>query len=372
MLVDFGAVRDRLKPEWREHGRRHVRVHGLPSNSRARAAAVGRVYAVGATALRLLTGSEPDKLALPRTAGLAIDVGKSLQGFPSAFREVFEKMLNPDPDRRAPRLFAAGGSASSASSEVRKVAARATSRATGRAAEERARVGPRATIGTARRLSEGRPTSWQRPTKRCAAANTGARHGRGRKRARRGHRGRTRGRRGRGRKSAGAAARRGAARQREEWRQSRELYRQAKRARQQARRQRRGKRPLHGPPLALAALADDLAVLVVGFVLGVFVPTLLTLLSIVLFGPSLRDAARDVRRGGQEARAHMVQFRSYLLHGAPPASSGARVADESDRNEPGVRVESAPEPKKRVATDEDDDVIDTTGTDVTDRAHRRP
>jgi hypothetical protein len=60
------------------------------------------VYAVGATALALLTAREPEDLP---HRGLAIDVKGALPHDPAfAFARVLEKMLDPDPDRRASRV----------------------------------------------------------------------------------------------------------------------------------------------------------------------------------------------------------------------------------------------------------------------------
>jgi serine/threonine protein kinase len=69
-LVDFGAVRDRLKPEG---GSTVVGTFGYmaPEQLQGRALPATDVYSVGATALRLLTGREPE--TLPHR-GLGVDV----------------------------------------------------------------------------------------------------------------------------------------------------------------------------------------------------------------------------------------------------------------------------------------------------------
>ncbi len=64
---------------------------------------------------------------------------------------------------------------------------------------------------------------------------------------------------------------------------------------------------------------------VVGLVLGVVVPTVLVLLSI-LFGRPLRDAARATRVAGEDARRSMTEARDYLLHG-PSAVTEAEPID---------------------------------------------
>jgi hypothetical protein len=96
-LVDFGSVRDRLKPEG---GSTVVGTFGFmaPEQFQGRAAPGSDVYAVAATALSLLTGSEPEDLP---HKGLGIDVESALRG--QVDRRVIvalRSMLEPDPDRR--------------------------------------------------------------------------------------------------------------------------------------------------------------------------------------------------------------------------------------------------------------------------------
>lgn len=100
-LVDFGSVRDRLKPEG---GSTVVGTFGYmaPEQFQGRALPVSDVYGVGATAVALLTGREPD--ALPHQ-GLGLDVPRALGGQVDArLVQVLSAMLRPDPDQRAPRL----------------------------------------------------------------------------------------------------------------------------------------------------------------------------------------------------------------------------------------------------------------------------
>jgi serine/threonine protein kinase len=98
-LVDFGSVRDSLKPEG---GSTVVGTFGYmgPEQFQGRALPQSDVYALGATALTLLTAREPEDLP---HRGLAIDVKAALPHDPS-FARVLEKMLDPDPDRRASRV----------------------------------------------------------------------------------------------------------------------------------------------------------------------------------------------------------------------------------------------------------------------------
>jgi hypothetical protein len=100
-FVDFGAVRDRLRPEG---GSTVVGTFGYmaPEQFQGRALPGSDVYAVGATALAMLTGKEPEQLP---HKGLAIDVRAALRGQASErLVAVLEKMLDPDPDRRAARI----------------------------------------------------------------------------------------------------------------------------------------------------------------------------------------------------------------------------------------------------------------------------
>lgn len=98
-LVDFGSVRDSLKPEG---GSTVVGTFGYmaPEQFQGRAFSQSDVYSLGATALSLLTGRDPE--SLPHR-GLAIDVPAVLAHDPP-LAGVLSRMLDPDPDRRAQRV----------------------------------------------------------------------------------------------------------------------------------------------------------------------------------------------------------------------------------------------------------------------------
>jgi tRNA A-37 threonylcarbamoyl transferase component Bud32 len=105
VLIDFGAVRDRMKPEG---GSTVVGTFGYmaPEQFQGRAMPTSDVYAVGATALTLLTGREPEDLP---HKGLGIDVSAALaqsRVSPDLVRAL-GAMLVPDPDQRAPTIEAA-------------------------------------------------------------------------------------------------------------------------------------------------------------------------------------------------------------------------------------------------------------------------
>jgi serine/threonine protein kinase len=96
VLVDLGAVRDRLKAG----GSTVVGTFGFmaPEQFQGRASPKSDVYGLGATAIAMLTGEEPE--TLPHE-GLGIDVARAVpRGTPASLVRALEAMLEPDPDRR--------------------------------------------------------------------------------------------------------------------------------------------------------------------------------------------------------------------------------------------------------------------------------
>ena len=256
-FVDFGAVRDRLKLEG---GSTVVGTFGYmaPEQFQGRASAASDVYGIGATALALLTGCEPEELP---HKGLAIDVPKAVpESTPSWLVRTLAAMLEPDPDKRA--------------SSVREAMARGG----GTTAGDSQAPSKRATRDT-------KDTSW-RP--------------------------------GASRRDRGA----------------RNAERQARKARI------RGRAAfLHTVALPVLLVSQ----LVVWFVVGLVVPLVLTMLSLI-FGAALRRAADACRRASQRAGSAIARRSGWL--GADEHAHDEERAHDEAREEP---AESDAVPRVRVA-----------------------
>jgi hypothetical protein len=114
MLVDFGSVRDRLRPEG---GSTVVGTFGYmaPEQFQGRAMPQTDVFALGATVLALATGEEPENLP---HQGLRLDVQRALPGDPELAR-LLAQLLEPDPDRRPSRVLPLLGAFSASRPEPR-------------------------------------------------------------------------------------------------------------------------------------------------------------------------------------------------------------------------------------------------------------
>jgi hypothetical protein len=150
-LVDFGSVREKLRPEG---GSTVVGTFGYmaPEQFQGRAGPATDVYGAGVTAIACLSGCEPEHLP---HRGLAIDVPSALGAHVDrAWVELLTHLVEPDPDKR-PRAL--GPALSATLGRRRHAAAMPTSgrseatTGSGRAARKQARRAEKRALREARR-----------------------------------------------------------------------------------------------------------------------------------------------------------------------------------------------------------------------------
>jgi tRNA A-37 threonylcarbamoyl transferase component Bud32 len=327
-IIDFGSVRDRLKPTG---GSTVVGTFGYmaPEQFQGRAMPASDVYAVGVTALVMLTGQEPEELP---HKGLAIDVAAALKGLPvrPELVRALERMTSPDPDARAPRVPELGARAA-------KKAEPAPRREGRRGEIDHAAA---AMADLADELREKRNALKDELKARRRAAHDGRRA-------------------------------------------AREEQRSIRRDERRVRRLGRGLRFWDGrglPPLlrALFTLGLAIAELGVRIATGLVVPAALTLLSIV-FGAKLREAARGVSVAGKRA-AIVVKYTRRVLQGRVPVRiavgpAPSDPADDVQRAWGRARIDDAPPPRVRVGApsswSDDDEAEAESDAAAAERARRR-
>jgi hypothetical protein len=319
-LVDFGSVRDRLKPEG---GSTIVGTFGFmaPEQFQGRAAPVSDVYAVGATALSLLSGREPEELP---HKGLAIDVEAALRGqVDGRLIAALRSMLEPDPDRRASSVAQA--------LKLAGIDAEAP-RGSGSDMAEAAKKARRERIeAEAQRMAERRPSGdsvEDRHAHPSRARRHEARHERHRERDER----------------------------RAAERDERNARKAARREERRARRYDNGswRRPRRPVPPAIVLgifilIALQVARIATFALFQVLLPTLFTFLA----SPGRRQRMLEIGQAGQRGlRTAREHIRYQFLGGPTPASFEARVDEPVADARHAPDADSTPErPRRRISID---------------------
>ncbi|MEP7053310.1 MAG: serine/threonine-protein kinase [Pseudomonadota bacterium] len=339
-FVDFGSVRDQLKPEG---GSTVVGTFGYmaPEQFQGRALPGSDVYAVAATVLTLVTGREPEDLP---HRGLAIDVpaalGKGAEGW---LVRALSAMLEPDPDKRPAQV--------SGRPPTQRTAERQSSSSSD---ERRRRVERESRGGSASGRGWQRPEPWDLHDIRDA--------GREQRRAMRDETRRVQSEIKQQIKDETRRARRAA----REFRDSRFDHR---------RYERHGFGPAAPLLISIVVLALTAARVATFALFRFFLPIFLTLLSIPLFSPGLRRAAwraREIGQAGDRGLVHAIEaVRGRMLDrdGNDGSDESDGVLDDDEQEDAGTsesapRVRVTEKPKIRVnfgaATEdaEPDDVDD--------------
>jgi serine/threonine protein kinase len=290
-LIDFGAVRDKMKPEG---GSTVVGTFGFmaPEQFQGRAMAASDVYAVGATALTMLTGTQPEDLP---HKGLAIDVvgaiGKTAD---PALVNALQQMLEPDPDKRASKIAPLlSGLRDVAQKPKKETSAEKKQSEPQKQAKKQGKVEKTIEQEVGKAVEEFAQTftdlsqEWERKARKASA-------------------------------KAERKARR-AERKAERWAQKVEVRTG----------QTTSSEGIPSPVAAFLLFGLMIGQLAVFVALGAVVPAVLTILSVV-FGKKLRHAAAKVRDAGVRARASMEQAKGVIRERTEPQVAQVRVATPDD------------------------------------------
>ena len=317
-FVDFGAVRDKLRPEG---GSTIVGTFGFmaPEQFQGRALPASDVYAIGATAVAMLTGRQPEDLP---HKGLAIDVRAALRGNSPRLVDALEAMLDPDPDRRPSRIA--------------PVLAKLEQAAPSHDERPRRREALRDEVGSrfAKKAEEYEQQA-ERYEQRAAGGGPGAKGWlRGAESWRNG-----------ARKWRVAAEKQHEQFTREELRRQRKRdRRESRRAERAERRHAHGPRPLRGPVALALSFAFLVAMLAVWIATQVVVPALLRILATFFATRGLRAAADAVLEAGASALKGMERSRQWFFaraaagQGAPAPGEGLAIPGQERVRVGGSRV----------------------------------
>ena len=305
VLIDFGAVRDRMKPEG---GSTVVGTFGYmaPEQFQGRAMPVSDVYSVGATALAMLTGSEPEDLP---HKGLGIDVDAALgKNTSPSLVTALSAMLLPDPDSRARRITPLLEGLGQAKTE----APRTTKQAFSKTKSDVEKDLEQSVKEAARHIEEGFARfeeEWKRND------------------------------------NAGKYSRKAERKAEKAVRKAAQREARARRM-EQSRERRSGSIPQ--PIAGIVLLALTLAQVALTLSLRVAVPVFLTVLS-VIFGKSLREASSRAYAAGTTAYEAIERAKDTIRGRIDNEKNGGKRIDVKPIDEP------SPSPKTRIAADDDAD-----------------